>query len=220
MIRKVLGTSGTARTRLAAAPPITCACASTREVLGDLLSVCAILNESPQARLDPYDFQEILISVCYRLLCVFQLGDALLQQAQRDDDRAIQTGLLSLVTTILFQYGNSRRISYRLLAGNLRHAIQNQLDTKTSAYICVWMCFVGGVSVLDNEDDRHWLTSTLRGLIRELDVTSWTGVQRIILLFPWIRAIHDKPALVLWTSLDEGISSNDHYAPRKPLMNT
>ena len=90
-----------------------------RDVLVDLMSVSRLFNDDRAfVRLDPYAYQEILISVCYRLLHRHPL---VCDGPWNDNENACYLGLLALATTLLFQYSRSRRLSYDLLAEKLRN---------------------------------------------------------------------------------------------------
>jgi hypothetical protein len=167
-----------------------------RDVLVDLLSVTRLFNDSRTfVRLDPYSYQEILISVCYRLLHHHQLaGDG----PKNDNENACYLGLLALATTLLFQYGRSQRLQYGLLAGKLRIIIGRVLSNKlVEETTLLWLLFTGGISVF-NTTDWEWLVPQIKALLSSLNIHDWLAARDKIKTLPWIDVAHDKPGKELW----------------------
>jgi hypothetical protein len=167
-----------------------------RDVFVDLMSVSRLFNDDRAfVRLDPYAYQEILISVCYRLL---HLHPLLSDGPENHNEKSCYLGLLALVTTLLFQYGRSRRLSYDLLAEKLRNTIEsvlsNQLVEETTI---LWLLFAGGISVF-GAPDRAWLIPRIKTLIITLNIDTWRIVRDKIKTLFWIDAAHDKPGKELW----------------------
>jgi hypothetical protein len=167
-----------------------------RGVLVDLLSVTRLFNDSRTfVRLDPYSYQDILISVCYRLLHRYQLaGDG----PENDNENACYLGLLALATTLLFQYGRSRRLQYDLLAGKLRIIIGRVLSNRSvEETTLLWLLFTGGISVF-NTTDLEWLVPQIKAILSSLHIHDWLAARDKIKTLPWIDVCHDKPGKELW----------------------
>jgi hypothetical protein len=169
-----------------------------RDVLVDLMGVSRFFNDDRAfVRLDPYAYQEILISVCYRLLHRHPLvGDGL----ENSNENACYLGLLALVTTLLFQYGRSRQLSYDLLAEKLRAAIENALSNKLEETTFIWLLFSSGISVF-GATDWAWLIPQIKALLFTLNINSWRTARDKIKTLPWIDAAHDKPGKELWQAV-------------------
>ena len=167
-----------------------------RDVLVDLMSVTRLFNDSRTfVRLDPYNYQDILISVCYRLLHRYQLGG---DGPESDNENACYLGLLSLATTLLFQYGLARRLQYSLLAEKLRIIIGRVSSNKSvEETTLLWLLFTGGISVFD-VTDREWLVPQIKALLSSLNIHDWLATRDKIKTLPWIDAAHDKLGKELW----------------------
>ncbi|KAF1816376.1 hypothetical protein P152DRAFT_389554 [Eremomyces bilateralis CBS 781.70] len=165
-------------------------------VYADIMAVSGLLNSDRACfKLEPDIYQEILISVCYRLLYSYPLAG---KRPESNKECAIQLGLLALMTTMLFQHGRSQRLSYKLLAMLLRNIFLSPtgellLEEKTR----LWLLFIGGISVFEIKD-RDWLVPRIKTSLRNLDVSSWDDALTEIKKFPWIDAFHHGPGQELW----------------------
>lgn len=171
---------------------------SLRSVHMDLMLLSTLLNINPEARLDPHAFQELVISICYRLLHRSPLAAA---ETLNGYDSAVQMGLLALMTTVLFQYGHPKRLSYDLLAAKLRAAIKSAADCKTTDSVwLLWLLFVSGTTVLRTTDD-HWLFPLIKQSLCSLQLDRWQDVRAELQKFPWISSLHDRAAKHLWQDI-------------------
>lgn len=169
---------------------------SLRRVFIDLMSVCILLNNSRGSfKLEPFMFQEIVISVCYRLLHQYPLAS---DGPQNNDENACQLGQLALITTMIFQNGRSPRISYSLLANRLRGAIMSMLSNEAVVETnFLWLLFVSGISVF-NITSTAWLLPYIKKCSSDLNIKSWQAARDQIRKYPWIDAIHDELGQELW----------------------
>jgi hypothetical protein len=170
-----------------------------RCVIADLISVSHPINDDRTCfKLEPYTFQEIWISVSYRLLLRYPLAGC---RTEKDSDNAWHLGLLALTTTFLFRNGRTQPPSYDLLAEMLRDVIQgmssNDLIEETTF---LWLLFVSGISVFA-AIDRMWLLPQIKTCLINLNIDNWRMARDKIRKFPWIDAAHDKPGLELWQAV-------------------
>ena len=170
-----------------------------REVFLNFISICCHFNDDRAfVKLDPYVYQEILISVCYRLLYRSPLASSNLEN---NDENACCLGLLALVITLLFSDHRSRRLSYDLMAGKLHNAIECALSNKLlEETTLLWLLFTGGVSVFD-ATDWAWLIPKIKTLLFTLKIDSWQTARDKIKILPWINAAHDTPGKELWQAV-------------------
>ncbi|RDW56707.1 hypothetical protein BP6252_14028 [Coleophoma cylindrospora] len=100
-----------------------------RCVVVDLMSISCLFNDDRMRfRLEPDAYQEVLISVSYRLLHRYPLaGD----RADRNNDNACHIGLLALITTMIFKHGRHRQNPYDILTEKLRDAVKFTLDKES-----------------------------------------------------------------------------------------
>jgi hypothetical protein len=170
-----------------------------REVLVDLLSISCLFNDDSRVvRLDPFAYQEILISVCYRLLHRHPLaGDGY----DNDNENACYLGLLALISTLFFYYRQPRQLPYDLLAERLRHGIESALCNKlVEETTLLWLLFTGGISVFD-DSDQAWLIPQIKILLFTLDINNWRAARSRIKTLPWIDVAHDKLGEELWQAV-------------------
>ncbi len=170
-----------------------------RCVVVDLMSISRLLNGSRMCfRLEPYAFQDILVSVCYRLL---HHHPAAGDRPENDNENACHLGLLAFMTTLLFQHGRSQRLSYKLLAEKLRNGIRDTSSNVTmEETIFLWLPFIGGISVF-RAVDRPWLLPLIKTRLFALNIDSWRIARDKIRKLPWIDAVHDRPGRELWQAM-------------------
>lgn len=167
-----------------------------RGVIADLMTVCNLLNNSRKSfRLDPYVYQEVILSVCYRLLHRCPLAGA---GFETNNDNIYHLGLLALMTTMLFQNGHSKRISYNILAKRLRNTIESLASIATMEdTTLLWLLFVSGISIF-NITGNAWMLPEIKKCTSKLGIESWRTARDRIRTRPWIYAVHDKLGEQLW----------------------
>jgi len=170
-----------------------------RFIIADLMNICRFFNVDRKyfQLLEPYAFQEIWISLSYRLLhhCPLKGG-----RPESASENAWQFSILAFITTFLFQKGRSLRLSYGLLAGSLRTAIDYTLTNDSIAEsTMLWFLFMGGISVLESPD-TIWLSSKIKTSLANLGIDNWLAARDEIKKHPWIDVIHDKLGKELWYS--------------------
>jgi len=171
-----------------------------RSIIADLIRVCRFFNVDRKDfnLLEPYAFQEIWISLSYRLLHHYPLRGG---QRETASENAWQFSILAFITTFLFQKGRSLRLSYSLLAGSLRKAIDCTLANDSIAEsTMLWFLFVGGISVFDSPD-TVWLSPKVKTSLANLGIDNWLAARDEIKKHPWIDVIHDKLGEELWHSI-------------------
>lgn len=170
-----------------------------RCVIADLISVSHLLNGNHTCfKLEPYTFQEIWISVSYRLLHQYPLAGC---RPEKESDNAWHLGLLALITTFLFRNGRSQPLSYDLLAETLRDVIQAMsINNLVEEATFLWLLFVSGISVFGTID-RTWLLPPIKTCLTNLNINNWRTARDKIRRFPWIDVVHDKPGHELWQAV-------------------
>jgi hypothetical protein len=163
-----------------------------------LMTVSRLFNDNPLIRLDPWEWQELLISIYYRLLNRYPLASDFFRN---DHENAYYLGMLALMSTIFFNYGKFRRLPYDLLASKLHAAIEKALCNKAlEESTILWLLFVGGISIF-GADNWAWLSQELKSFLLALNIDSWRTARSRIKSFPWIDVAHDKAGKKLWQAL-------------------
>ncbi|KAF3923873.1 hypothetical protein ABW21_db0208221 [Orbilia brochopaga] len=178
-------------------------------IFRDILCASRYLNDTQGGpKIRPLDFQEILISVCYRLLHAHPLMD---ERPANFAEDACHLALLALMTRMLIRPDGYRaRMSYTLVANLLGCAIGALGNGEQDDEFMLWLLFAGGISVLDPRRET-WLAVRLAKCTVALGVDSWAAAREILMRFPWVQHFHDKPGEELWNSLDTtGLADQIH----------
>jgi hypothetical protein len=177
-----------AESSLCSAYPIVLEDDAIREVFDDCISVSCILNgDGTGDKLNPFSFQEILISIASRLLHAYPLDTT---GPTNKIDSACQLALLALVTTMLIRGGPHHQEYYHLLAAKLRDAILEL--GPSNLQFRFWVCYVASLSVLNNDKERGWLAPMIRSLASELGISTYQQARAVLMRFPWVRFFHDE----------------------------
>jgi hypothetical protein len=151
-------------------------------------------------KFDPFAFQDILISVLYRLLHRFPPSDPGPEASELD--RLSSLGLLAFMSTMLFQPGRKLRLPYELLATKLRHELLAETISSASLdeSFLFWILYVGAISVF-RDDDMDWLTPRVKSTASSLGIKDWASAREQLCRYPWIHVFHDGPARELWNHI-------------------
>ncbi|RBR21689.1 uncharacterized protein FIESC28_04789 [Fusarium coffeatum] len=161
-----------------------------REAFSDLLGVCNLFNKHIEKKpLDVIEFQEILVSVCYRLMGFRTLNESRLIQ---DIDSAYHIGLLVFLMSTFWNNHQSRLAKPGLIAACIRHALK-----MADGGFAFWLLMLGGISV-PKGDDQEWMITRLREEASRIGVVTWKDARDCLTKFPWMTVIHDESGQRLW----------------------
>jgi hypothetical protein len=165
----------------------------------DVMKMSKIFNSRIATRkLDPLAFQEVITTLCYRLLDIDSVkGTSLVSPIAK----AVHRGLLAFMSTFLLQLGRPRHVRYRLLAQELKAALDNeQFRASVDPASQLWLLVVAGISVLDEEEIKTWLAPRLAQVLDQFGTDDWQFASRLLSKYPWIKTIHDPHASQLWST--------------------
>ena len=158
--------------------------------------VLLLSPSSSEEKLEAYNFQEIIIATCYRLLEIKPLNSS--DDSVHPVADAIYLSLLSFMTTLLIQIGRQRYLRYDLLSSKLITALKSpEFQAAVDPATHLWILVIAGISVL-GQDDFIWLTPRLTQVAERLACTEWGFLRQHLGNYPWISSVHDKPASHLW----------------------
>lgn len=167
-----------------------------REAFSNLMRVCDLFNQHIDKKpLDLVEFQEILVSVCYRLLSFRTLNESRLS---KDIDSAYSIGLLIFIMSIFWNNHQSRLAKPGLIAACVKKALE--VGDELEEEFVFWLLVLGGISV-SGVDDREWMLVRLRRRAREASVITWDDARSCLLKFPWISVVHDASGQGLWNKV-------------------
>ena len=171
-----------------------------QQILVDVTDVARLFNmDSAALNMDPNMFQEVIVSVGYRLIRFHPFGGP---QLEAKLEPACHIGLVAFTTTLYLQFGRRRFLRYRLVAQRLQEVIERGLDLEDND-LMLWLLFIGGVSVLA-EVSQIWLVSRIYQVTQSLDIEDWTALHKTIVRFPWINCLHDEAGKALWNTVMKG----------------
>ncbi|KAK2811632.1 hypothetical protein FQN50_001974 [Emmonsiellopsis sp. PD_5] len=172
-----------------------------RNILIDFMRASRCMNgETAIAGLDPCQYNDVVISVCYRLLCRYPLAG---NGPESDNDEAYYLGILGLVIPLLFRRFRFQPVHYDLLMVKLRGTIEKatcNYNKQIEETTLLWLLFASGISILD---PAHWiwLIPRIKSLLATLKLDSWENAREEIKQLPWINAAHDKLGEDLWQAV-------------------
>ena len=170
------------------------------QVLLDVMSVCSLFNKNLHDRtLNLQTFQEITISLCYRLLRFRSLNDI---RQQSDIEAAYHVGLIIFMMTTFLQYDRRRIVDFKLIPLCLRDILDSRLDEYDNEFV-LWLMMVGGIWI-SVDVDGEMLAPRTRITAQRLGIDTWDGARSSVSKLPWINALHDQPGRRVWDRLHYG----------------
>jgi hypothetical protein len=167
-----------------------------KKAFSDLMGVCDLFNNHIDKKpLDLIEFQEILISICYRLLQFRTLNRSRLIG---DADSAHHIGLLVFMMSMFWNNHQNRLAKPGLIAACIKEALEMADDLENE--FVFWMLVLGGISVSGNED-IEWIVVRLHEKARQLGVVTWDDARDLLHKFPWMTVIHDTSGQTLWNKV-------------------
>ncbi|KAM0286564.1 hypothetical protein ACHAQK_009210 [Fusarium lateritium] len=150
----------------------------------DLRDFSALANRlAPGSeKLKPVAFQEIMLSIQYRLLQMDFSDD------QNPIQEALRIGLLAFEATLFLQIQGAK-LKSRSFDEQLRFAIQAfPVQGEATANVKLWLLLIGSIMVFKVSED--WLVQSIRSLVGR---QTWAEVQERVKEVMWIDKIHDNP---------------------------
>ncbi|KAF5539255.1 hypothetical protein FMEXI_8997 [Fusarium mexicanum] len=165
-----------------------------QEALSDAMGLCRLLNKHQDEKpLDLLEFQEVLVSICYRLLQFRTIAESRLKQ---DAHSPYHIGLSLFMMSVYFNNTQDRIARRGLVKDLVKEAIESKLNEDEDEFR-FWLLILGGISV-PARDGREWFVEKLREQASLLGIVTWEQVKECLAKFPWMDAIHDEPSRKLW----------------------
>ncbi|KAF3015841.1 hypothetical protein E8E14_005616 [Neopestalotiopsis sp. 37M] len=172
-----------------------------KDVLQDAMDLATTLNQGfkcPEYK--NLDLQMILVSVGSRLLKFQPLESA---HDGSETDAILHLGLLLYMMTLFFQYDLRRVWEFPLVMRRLQDVLMTQRTAwmrKECKPLLLWTLLMGSIWALA-DDKEQWVVRMLQETANDMVVTDFDGVISCVQDFPWVHAIHDKPAHSLWSMI-------------------
>lgn len=153
------------------------------------------LAHQTQRKIPPSLFQEVLISVQYRLQH--------LSYAINDKQETLRLAMLAFSTT-LFLEAHSAPLYCKSLSCLLREALRvlGQGNDCTELELKLWLFFVGRISILNLPEDQSWLEARVLKINEALGLTTWAEVRSVLKGFLWVDIVHGKAGEMIFKRLD------------------
>ncbi|KAF5644140.1 short chain dehydrogenase reductase [Fusarium sp. NRRL 25303] len=144
-----------------------------QEAFSDAMGLCRLLNKHQDAKpLDLLEFQEVLVSICYRLLQFRTIGQSRLKQ---DTQSTYHIGLCLFMTSVYFNNTQDRIARQGLIKTIVKEAIESKFSQHEDDFK-FWLLILGGISV-SLPDGREWFVEKLREQASLLGIMTWEQVQ-------------------------------------------
>lgn len=163
----------------------------------DAMGLCRLLNKHQDEKpLDLVEFQEVLVSTCYRLLQFRTVEESSLKQ---DTQSTYHIGLCLFMMSVSFNNTQDRVARRGLIKALVKEAIESKLSEHKDDFK-FWLLILGGISV-PATDGREWFVEKLQEQASLLGIMTWEQVKGSLARFPWMNAIHDEPSRKLWNQV-------------------
>ena len=164
------------------------------EIFLDAQSASKLLNNRQYTQqIDLYLYQELIVSIFYRLLAIPFHQDTTLPPTIED---AYHVGLSLFMMSLFLQHGRNRILQFRNVTARLRMVL-NSHSLDREPHLRFWLLMMDGVWVGD-DDDTEWLPPMVRAQARKLGLHNWKAARKSIAEYPWIGELHDRSGRTLW----------------------
>ena len=183
--------------------PVSEACTTVQCAMRDVLALCCYAGH---AQLDPFQYQDTVISIAQRLVDYAPLGGAR-PSCQIDD--VCQLGVMAFMATILYRIPHKRQAYTKLLNARLMARLGMFDDSKAYGHehqypsLRLWFVFVSALMAPEFErcrDADSAIVQNIRAVAEFLNLRSWDDTRAHLTLYPWITTFHDQPGRKLWES--------------------
>ncbi|KAF5664846.1 hypothetical protein FDENT_12770 [Fusarium denticulatum] len=168
-----------------------------QEAFSDTMGLCRLINKHADEKpLGLLEFQEVLVSICYRLLQFRTIGES---RSKQDIQSAYHIGLSLFMMSIYFNNKQDRMARPGLVKALVKEAIESELSEDEDEFK-FWLLILGGISV-PAKDGRDWFVEKLREQASPLGIVSWEQAKDCLARFPWMDGIHGNPGRKLWDQI-------------------
>ncbi|RAL12594.1 uncharacterized protein BO97DRAFT_451140 [Aspergillus homomorphus CBS 101889] len=151
-----------------------------------------------RARLSYTAYYDMILSFGYRLMQVNPLQQRQPRIASHLDE-VIHLGLIAFLCAFIRRL--DQEIADNQLLAKLLRSVADKIEAGSEAEeALLWALFVSTASVF-RKNVPGWLASKARALIQSLGLRTWSHTLCLISKYPWVNALHDKPAQLFWLTI-------------------
>ena len=170
------------------------------EVLVDVTALCHLFNgDLRPGSVDLVTYQEIVISICYRLLRFRSLAES---NRLLDEHSVLHLGLTLFVMTIFLHHGSRKVLSFKLVPQILLDICSESTDERND-YMLFWLLIIGGIWTSSDACGSR-LIPHIKETAGKMGIECWEDAQGVLQKLPWIGAVHNGPGETLWNRLAAG----------------
>ncbi|PVI05439.1 hypothetical protein DM02DRAFT_668366 [Periconia macrospinosa] len=176
-------------------------------ILVDIFDLCMLFNDphGQHFRMDLYSYQEVIISISYRLLAL----DYIYQHPTvPTTEITYQLGSIVFMMILFLQYGRRRLHRFTRITQLLRGVIELHF-THYDKDQMLWLMITGGIWMMDgvwtlDKRSGDWLPPLILELAQDLGVQTWEEARSRIIKYPWIYKLQDEPGKKIWDRVHGG----------------
>lgn len=169
-----------------------------QEILVDVTALCHLFNDDLRpGSVDLVTYQEILLSICYRLLRFRTLHES---RTMFDEHSTLHLGLLLFIMTLFLHHGSRKVVSFELVSQTLLDIATESATVGPSDHMVLWLMIIGGIWTSDDACSS-WLVSRIKETAHRMGIQRWEDARMASQELPWIKVVHDKPGETLWNRL-------------------
>lgn len=153
-----------------------------------------------KAKLDPYDYSDMVCIRLHQLLDYAPLDSSRRQTLSALDDM-VHLSLVAVMTTLMPEYG-SNQARYDLLASHMGRALR-RYASMVDGYdeLLLWAAFVGYATVF-SASDHAWLVPLVNEMCGYLVTRTWGEMcGNLLRQYAWIEVSYEKAGLKLWSTV-------------------
>jgi len=166
------------------------------DILLDIMIMSILFNGNNYGeKIDLFLFQELLISVCYRLMAF----DAVENKKRCAVQDGYQIGLTLFMMSLFLQYGRRRVLNYDNMTQRLKRILESSTLRGEDEFV-LWLLMTGGVWVLDDAD-MEWLHPKIKAHAEGMGLRSYEEVLECVEKYPWIGKLHEEPGRTIWNCI-------------------
>lgn len=190
------------------------------DMLIDVMTVALLFeDELPQRPIDVFTFSDIISSLCYGLL---ETG---LDTFEGDTvDELYHLGMTMFAMALFLRFDQGRLLDYQPIGRRFKAVVETECsedrnerredkeDQRKEDETCFWVMMMGGtwtqedwsgsgVEVKMDSGDcpgRQQKARKVRQLAGRLGLENWEDARRVLVKYPWLTVLHDKPGRQLW----------------------
>ena len=164
----------------------------------DVSALCHLFNNDLRpGSVDLVTYQEILLSICYRLLRFRTLIES---RTKFDEHSTLHLGLLLFIMTLFLHHGSRKVVSFELVSQILLGIATESATVGPSDHMVLWLMIIGGIWT-SSDACSSWLVPRIKETADRIGIQCWKDARIAIQELPWIKVVHDKPGETLWNRL-------------------